>query len=182
MVCYSMVNGLVDSPGSFLRALATGCVLGGMDASAVAKLFGMPDDWAMSPTILRCIMRARASDSICTISRLTRASRKRLFGIARSEHLEYRNRRPTKQQVKLAVSAVVKDGLSIRQASELAGISRSAVSRYVLARRERIASRGNQTNFTAKQWRCPVHGPVSVHPCVACAAAAAAATAKPAKR
>ena len=178
MVCYSMVGGLVNTPGAFMRALATGCVLSGMDAGTVAKLFDMPDDWAMSPTVLRVVMRARGRDSICTISRLTGASRKRLFGIARSEHLEYRNRRPSKQKIKQAVSAVVKDGLSIRQASELAGISRSAVSRYVLARRERIASRGGDTQFRPKQWRCPVHGPVSVHPCVACAAAAARQSAK----
>ena len=96
--------------------------------------------------------------------------------------LSYRNKRPSRAQVRRAVDAVRNRGMTFRQAAEAFGLSRSAVHRYVIKQRRKsidqagafkVQSGDTLYSRQKREWHCPEHGRLVAWPCVACAALAA---------
>lgn len=114
----------------------------------------------------------RRGESLAQISRSTGISVSRLRLLARTAKIRYRNQRARPEQIKAAMKAVTEQGLTFRAAAQQHGISKTAVHRFVQRRRERlIDSAGDLKVHKVDAWRCPVHGLITVVPCVACAAA-----------
>lgn len=113
----------------------------------------------------------RRGKTVLAISRQYKLPRALLLRLARRENIRYPNRPATTQQRRDAIDAVVRRGLSIRDAAAKVGISRSAVHRIIWRERERIAKPdGNFSAVVVSPYRCPIHGLVTVSPCPACEA------------
>ncbi len=123
------------------------------------------------------IIRERSRDRVAIASIATELGlpRSHALELARRAGVTYKHRHPASQQVAAAVRAVVREGLSIRDAARAAGISRTAVNRYVLKRRQSAANKVGGIEFSRQENHCDIHGRVHVWPCVACAAIAAKA-------
>jgi lambda repressor-like predicted transcriptional regulator len=125
--------------------------------------------------------RATEGESLDSIARTSGISRIELRSIASAIDIHYPKRRRPDETIQQAVSAVVDEGLTIRQAAEVFDWPRSCVHRFVMRERERrmddeglIAFHGRNAysprSTEDHTWRCPRHGRVTVRPCVACMA------------
>lgn len=151
-------------------------VVGLMRCSEAMRLLELSRSWTRNEIVIQQILDARRGQSIGTVADKCGLNKKYLLQIARRIGLRYRNRRPTRQEISQAMLLVLNGGESFRKASADSGISRSALHRYVAAKRDKIARAGEDGGLhvkQVKQWSCPVHGRISVYPCVACAAAKA---------
>ena len=124
-------------------------------------------------------VRTARGESLERIARTSRIPYARVRNLAVAAKIKYRNRRPSPAQIKAAIRAVRNQGLTFRQAASEHDMSRTAVHRYVAARRQAAVDRAGDVAFTdgarnfsknKLTWRCPVHGLVTVWPCVACTA------------
>jgi len=116
-----------------------------------------------------------ASDQyLCRLVPALGISLGRLIAICRAHGIRYSNGWPTDAQIRAAVHAVTVEGLTVRAAAKRAGMSRSAVHRYVTARRRSVVARsGAFQPLSVSAYRCPRHGLVTHSPCVACESLAA---------
>ena len=114
--------------------------------------------------------RVRSGHTLIEISRTTRINKKVLAALARHAKIRYKHQHPSRQQMKAAVDAVVKEGMTFRAAAVAVGMSRSAVHRLVQRARARVVDSAGPLKVEQREWRCPVHGRLKVWPCVACAA------------
>ncbi len=128
-----------------------------------------------------CMIRARASrgESLERISRTSRLPYALIRGLARRARVRYKHQRPTKEQIANCIAAVRDHGATFRAAATMYGMSKTAVHRYVAAKRRRsidsagevVFQEGNREYSRHKRsWHCPEHGRVIVWPCVACEA------------
>lgn len=118
--------------------------------------------------------RVRRGHTLIEISRSTRIAKKLLAALARHAKIRYKHQHPTAEQQKAAVRAVVVEGLTFRAAATQVGMSRSAVHRLVQRQRNKQVDSAGDFRVEARHWRCPIHGKITVYPCVACAAIASA--------
>lgn len=157
--------------------IGTSAVVAGlMRCSEAMRLLELSRRWTRNEIVIRQILDSRRGQSIGSVADKCGLNKKYLLQMARRIGLRYRNRRPTSREVNEAMLLVLNGGKSFRKASTDSGISRSALHRYVMAKRETIAGAGEDEGLhvkRVKQWTCPVHGRISIYPCVACAAAAA---------
>lgn len=114
--------------------------------------------------------RAQQHVALVTVAAELGISRDRAIEIARDNGIKYKHQRPPNSAIASAVDAVVRDGLTIRAAARSVGISRSAVNRYVVRRRQSAANKVAGIEFSRQQSHCRIHGRVNFWPCVACAA------------
>ena len=117
-------------------------------------------------------VRSQERVSIADVAKELGLRRSLAVAIARKVGVKYKHKRPNNRDVAAAVRAVERDGLTSRAAARAVGISRSAVSRYVVGRRKSVVNSSGGIRFEQKQEFCPIHGKLSVSPCVACAARA----------
>lgn len=82
-------------------------------------------------------------------------------------------KRLTKHVEKSLHDLLLKDGVSQREASRRIGCCRRTVIRFIKKVREACVKEAGQIQFDARNATCPVHGRISVVPCVACTAGAA---------
>jgi Zn-dependent alcohol dehydrogenase len=76
-----------------------------------------------------------------------------------------------------AIYAVETLGMSVVQAAEYAGISKSAVHRIKHQRLDAARHAAGELEFVeVAEYHCPKHGKTRISPCVACTAAAAQTT------
>lgn len=148
-----------------------------MRASELAAVLGLPRNWTRDRAIAKSLLESRGQgESIGHLGDRTGCNKKWLREVARDIGLRYRNIRPSDDEVDSAVRLVLRKGMSFRSASSAAMISRSALHRYVSEIRESKASQGEDEGLhvvKAREWRCEIHGRITVYPCVACAAMAA---------
>lgn len=138
-----------------------------------------PEDAAIARMISA---RAARGQSLRTIARTSRIPYSQIKRLAQISQIRYKNRRPTKEQIRTAVAAVRDKGATFRAAAKLSSLSKTAVHRYVSQKREQsidsageIKYQSGDREYSKKKlaWLCPVHGRVTVWPCVACGALAA---------
>lgn len=138
-----------------------------------------PQDHAIT-----CMIRSRVArgESLERIARTSRISYIRLRRLAQLSQIRYKHKRPSKDQIRSAVAAVRDQGATFRAAAAQFGMSKTAVHRYVSARRRKSIDSAGDVRFEEgsreysrhkRSWNCPTHGRVVVWPCVACAALAA---------
>lgn len=116
--------------------------------------------------------RVRRGHTLIEISRSTKIAKKVLAALARHAKIRYKHQHPTAEQQKAAVKAVVVEGLTFRAAATKVGMSRSAVHRLVQRQRNKQIDSAGAFKVETRHWRCPIHGALTVYPCVACAAVA----------
>lgn len=155
--------------------LATTAVsVGVARAVEVGRMLKLPRNWATSEMVISIVIDQHRGQSIGNVADACGLNKKLMLSVAKRLKIRYRNRRPQNSEVKRAMQLVLADGRSIREAARQSSISRSALHRYLMHKRNRIASTAGKMEVKqVKQWRCPEHGPITVYPCVACAAAAA---------
>lgn len=108
--------------------------------------------------------------SIAQIARTTGISPGYLARLARAAGIRYRNQRASPEQIRRAIACVIRDGLTFRAAAKKHGMSKTSVHRFVQHRRNKKIDAAGPIKFQERTSVCPVHGRVSVWPCVACAA------------
>lgn len=138
---------------------------------------------AMELALVRMIVDRirRRGDALSTMARATGVSTSYLASLARQAGIRYKHQHQSTAAIARAVSLVVDDGLTVREASRQSGLSKTSVHRFVLKRRKKAVDAAGKFKFETsergapkpKSWRCPEHGPVTVWPCVACVALAA---------
>ncbi len=110
------------------------------------------------------------SESLIAVSLETRIPKQRLAIIARAHGIHYRGQHATPHQIRAAIRAVERDGLSCLAAAAEVGISKSSVHRFVQRKRNRLVDAAGSVRVVQHEWRCPTHGRITVWPCVACLA------------
>lgn len=112
--------------------------------------------------------------TISQIARETGRPRQTLLEIAHRFNLDYPNRPATDEQRDAVVHAFNEIGLTMRQAAAVAGISKSAACRIVIAyRNTQIDDEENTFHpVPVTPYRCEHHGRMTVSPCPACEAIA----------
>lgn len=79
----------------------------------------------------------------------------------------------TAEERSRAIHAVEKLGMTVTQAANFAGISRSAVHRIKHQKLDSVRHAAGGIDFVeVAEYTCPKHGKTSISPCVACTAAA----------
>lgn len=159
---------------SLATTIGTSAVLTGMRCSHVRKLLGLGKSW-VSDQVLVVIATTLVSrrSTAGRIANTLGINKKRFLSVAKSLGLLYRNKRPTRGEVHKAMLLVIENDYSFRGAAEASGISRSALHRYVQKHRVRLSDRvSTEIKIRPVSWRCPIHGPLTVMPCIACAAQA----------
>jgi hypothetical protein len=130
------------------------------------------------------MIRARVArgESLERIARTSRLPYSMIRGLARVANIRYKHRRPSKEQIRDCIAAVRDHGCTFRAAAQMYGMSKTAVHRYVAAKRRKSIDAAGEVQFedghrefsrNKRSWLCPVHGRVVVWPCVACGALAA---------
>lgn len=126
--------------------------------------------------------RVKRGESLDQISRTSGIYYERLHRLARAAEIRYKHRRPTDEQREEALKLVRDRGYSFRAAAALVNMSRTAIHRWLTKQRERnLASAGDlqpidgnrEFSRNKQTWTCPIHGKVTLWPCIACAAIAA---------
>lgn len=129
--------------------------------------------------VLMTKARVARGESLERIARTSRIPYARIRQLARAAGLKYKHQRPSADQVRGCIAAVRDHGMTFRQAAMQFGMSKTAVHRYVAARRQRSIDSAGDVKFEEghrefsrhkRSWSCPVHGRVIVWPCVACEA------------
>lgn len=108
--------------------------------------------------------------SLAEISRSTGIPPAHLAKLAKLAGIRYRNQRASPERIKGAMLAVTVEGLTFRAAARRYGMSKTAVHRFIQKRRQRSIDAAGAFKVERRTWRCPVHGKITVFPCVACAA------------
>lgn len=114
--------------------------------------------------------------ALASIARDTGIPATELAATAKMAGMHYKNQRPTLEQILSAVRMVMDYNQTIRDAAEMYGLSRSAVHRWVQrARAQAVGIRAEEPDALTFHDRprgttCPVHGRITISPCVACAA------------
>jgi DNA invertase Pin-like site-specific DNA recombinase len=130
-----------------------------------------PEDRAITRMIVDRVRRR--GNSLAEIARTSGIELNRLVRLARLANVHYRNRRASPERIRLAIKAVIDEGLPFRAAARRYGMSKTAVHRFVQKQRNKIVDSAGDLKVERRQWRCEVHGPITVFPCVACAAQSA---------
>lgn len=132
--------------------------------------------------VLMTKARVARGESLERIARTSRIPYALIRGLARRAGIRYKHQRPTKEQIRDCIAAVRDQGATFRAAALQFGMSKTAVHRYVAARRRKSIDAAGDVQFEdghrefsrhKRSWHCPVHGRVVVWPCVACGALAA---------
>lgn len=141
---------------------------------------GKPKLSQQDRAIIRMVAdRVARGESLERIARTSRLSYSRIRNLARLARIRYKHRRPTPEQVSLAIDLVRERGKTFRAAAELAQMSRTAVHRLITKLRRdevdavgelRVIDGAREYSRNKRSWRCPVHGLIRYWPCVACAA------------
>lgn len=148
-----------------------------------------PDDAGLLSREERAItrmiaVRSNRGESLERIARTSRIPYARCRRLAQLSQIRYKHRRPSAEQIRGAIQAVRDQGATFRQAAQQYQMSRTAVHRYVSARRRaaidaagelKLEDGNREFSRHKRSWHCPEHGRVNVWPCVACAALAAKA-------
>lgn len=80
------------------------------------------------------------------------------------------NQRLTRRQRERIKEAVLVEGKSYSQTAAEIGCHKQTVGRVIATLRYENAKRAGGIDFRSHRANCPIHGPVTVWPCVACAA------------
>ncbi len=148
----------------------------GLNRKAVRRVRLSQEEMAITRMIASRVARGQSLEHIARTSRLAYS---RVRNLARLAGIRYKHRRATPEQIKGAIDAVRNRGATFRAAAQAFGMSRSAVHRFVQARRQRSIDAAGELKLVdgnrefsrhKRSWRCAVHGRVTVWPCVACAA------------
>jgi hypothetical protein len=145
-----------------------------------------PDDAGLLSREERAItrmiaVRSKRGESLERIARTSRIPYARCRRLAQLSQIRYKHRRPSPEQIRGAIQAVRDQGATFRQAAQQYQMSRTAVHRYVSARRRAAIDSAGDVQFVEgnrlfsrhkRSWHCPEHGRVTVWPCVACQALA----------
>lgn len=133
------------------------------------ELFGDP---AVRAVVRLIADRVRRGDSLATIAKATGIPNSTLKRLARMAGIRYKHQHATPEQIKAAIAAVTKQGMTFRAAGAKHGMSKTAVHRFVQRRRIRAVDAVGPVKFRheRQQWRCPEHGWVQFRPCVMCVA------------
>lgn len=107
--------------------------------------------------------------SLAAISRSSGVPLSKLVALARKAKIRYKHQRADPSQIESAVRAVVDEGLTFRASAARHRMSKTAVHRFVQKRRNKAIDSAGNLIIAKRKWRCPVHGWVTVFPCVACA-------------
>lgn len=127
------------------------------------------------------MIRARVArgESLERIARTSRIPYALIRLLARRAQIRYKHQRPTKEQIRNCIAAVRDHGATFRAAAIMYGMSKTAVHRYVAARRRKSIDAAGDVVYEEghrefsrhkRSWSCPEHGRVIVWPCVACEA------------